>query len=458
MMRDYYCCDISFPNIDFDSYMVSAEIVKPIHHAHLYLNENTIELKVLFDPKTHFGHKFNRWAAEINWNAFGSQIQASGEDQNDGLDKIDFENSELTGISNGSNQFEGGFQYIIININTIKIYGNSSTENVNRAEFYLNDSGFEVVKNYYTPLLGDDGSFNFSRMNGMDVFYPLENSEFRPEFNFRSTDNKNHNQAKIIKFPKIEFRFNNQVTELEVIKYADVIRTIASFYFHKPIDYITSIVYLEKHTITIKKIQKNIRSESSGNLWGFKNYWNFHELLNSDWQKSSLANYDRLKIVISRFLHAVDVYDSSKFLIYYSIIEYLKATHKEIKSEFSFIGSKRDKSKVCDEALELMLAIVQQNEQEEFKRKWTSLKSDLKYRPMKEPLEEFLTKSKIEIKNCTITLNRLVEIRNSLIHGSSKVITTDEIDKANKLLYRISGILILQLMGINEWKMDLELK
>ena len=458
-MKDYYCFDISFPNIDFDSQMTSAEKSKPIHHAHLYSKENEIEIRILFESKTYLGQKISHWVSTINWKSFGSFIETINANQNDRLEKIDLTEATLLSVKNGSNQYEGSLEYVIVNIDVVKLYWKPWLEKNNTAEFYLNDSGFEALKSFYTPLLKTvEGEFSFKRMNGMDVFYNISKGKFRPEFNFCIKGDKSKSETKIIKEPKLQFIYNESITEEEALKYGEIVRVITSFYFHSDINYTLTRLHLERNTITIKRISKLNYREPTGNFWGFKNFWSFNKFLSSNWQESSIANYDKLTIVINRFLHALDVYDSSKFLIYYSIIEYLKAADKEIKSEFSFADTKKNRTKLCNEAIDKLLEMVPQTEKDEFKTKLTSFRSDLKFRPMKRPLKEFLSKSKLEIENCSIDLKRLVEIRNSLIHGSSEVITNDELEKANNLLYRITGILILQLMGISEWKLNLELK
>lgn len=456
-MKDYYCLDISFPNIDFDEYWPIGDKSETIHHAHLYSKENEIEIKIFFNDKTYFGEKFLHWASHINWKKFGSFIKISNEQKNNRVEKIDMSNSYLLGITNGSSQYENGTKYVTFKINWIKFYWQPNKEELNTAEFYLNSIGFNAVKDFYAPLFGLNGEFNITRMNGMDVYYPLENVEFRPEYHFVPRDNRSGLEAKITKEPKIQFRYKANVSEIDAIKYADLIRIIASFYFHMPIDYILSRIHTETNTITIKKIQKKDLNYESDNLAALNNYWDFHTLMSSNWQKSALDNYNVLSNVVSRFLHAIDVYDSSKFLIYYSIIEYLKAMSDGIKSEFSFIGTKKTKNTKCDDAINILLELVSEEEKEEFKTRLNSLRSDLKFRPMKKPLEEFLLKHEIDLKGCEIDLNKLVEIRNSLIHGSSKNIDYDELEKANKLLYRITGILILQLIGVKEWELNLKL-
>ncbi|MBN8702990.1 MAG: hypothetical protein J0M08_07990 [Bacteroidetes bacterium] len=453
---DYLCFELSFPDIDFDKFYEHSEKVKASHHVHLYTKENEIELRILFEPKTYFGNKLCKWLEGINWRKFGSFLEIKVNSRNNpNLQKIDISDSALIGFKVGSKQFEGNYEYISIKIDIVKLYWLPSQESINTGEFYLNDSGFELVKKYYAPLFGTDDKFSISRMNGMEAYYNIEKASFRPEFNFCFNDD--NREAKIIKEPKIQFIYKEKVTEIEAIKYASLISSIASFYFHSSINYTFSRIHLEAGTIEIKKISRKDFLPPNGNLWGFKNYGDFHELMNSNWQRSSLDNYNKLTIVVSRFLHAKNVYDSSKFLIYYSIIEYLKAMDDEINSKFSFISSKRIKNTKCDEAIDILIEIVSQEEKEEFKAKLNSLRNDLKYRPMKRPLEEFLLKNKIDITNCSIDLKKLVGIRNSLIHGSTKIINYDELEQANKLLYRISGILILQLIGVDKWELDLKL-
>jgi hypothetical protein len=52
----------------------------------------------------------------------------------------------------------------------------------------------------------------------------------------------------------------------------------------------------------------------------------------------------------------------------------------------------------------------------------------------------------------------LYQLRNNIIHGSIEKVNAEELRKANILLYRINGILILNLMGIKDWKLKLKIK
>jgi hypothetical protein len=53
---------------------------------------------------------------------------------------------------------------------------------------------------------------------------------------------------------------------------------------------------------------------------------------------------------------------------------------------------------------------------------------------------------------------KIKDIRDKLTHGSINKINHDQLEIANILLYRITGILILNLLGINEWTLDTKIK
>jgi hypothetical protein len=92
------------------------------------------------------------------------------------------------------------------------------------------------------------------------------------------------------------------------------------------IDYSLRRIHLPEYTITIKTIKKqnlydNKMSRSSGLLHGFKNLWDFHKFLKSDWQKETLRNFKLISKSVELFNQALLVDSNSEFLIRYNIIE-----------------------------------------------------------------------------------------------------------------------------------------
>ncbi len=75
-MSIYHCLDIEFKNIDFSAYSTKGKIkVSKVHHAHLTLKDNEIELKILFDYQSYFGDKFMNWTNKIDFKKFGSFLK-----------------------------------------------------------------------------------------------------------------------------------------------------------------------------------------------------------------------------------------------------------------------------------------------------------------------------------------------------------------------------------------------
>ncbi len=456
-MKDYYFVDIEFINVDFNNYYIQGKKeVEKIHHTHIYVNDNEIELRIFYDDKTYFGEKLSYWAQGIAWEKFGTFIKTSNETKNDRVKKIDLSEAKLLSTQTSTSNYEGKSKFVVLKIDLIKFYWNSVQSELNTGEFYLNDIGFKVVKPFYSHLFGMNEKFNLRRMKGRNNKFRFEKCKFRPEFNAYSKDDRNTRVASVIKEPKIQFQYTTGTTEKDAIFYADVVKLLSRFYFNSHIDYIFCIIHLPEHTITIKKVEKHSVLDRNGSLWGFDNSWKFDEFIKFKWQKNILKNYQLLEKIIELFNQASLVDNNSEYLIRYNIIELCnkqKPTTEKFKEKLK--GTKK-KAKY-DQALKLLLETVDELEHKDFLNKWTSLKGKLEYKPIKSPLVTFLESQDLNVSEFPISVNRLKEIRDALTHGSLNKINNEELRRANILLYRINGILILNLIGIKDWKLKTEL-
>jgi hypothetical protein len=104
------------------------------------------------------------------------------------------------------------------------------------------------------------------------------------------------------------------------------------------------------------------------------------------------------------------------------------------------------------------LETININEHEDFKKRWQSVLANLQYKPMENQLVSFLKNQGIETNTFPISIKDLRELRNNISHGSIDNVKVELLRKANILLYRISGILILNLMGIKDWKLNTIIK
>ena len=464
-MSEFHCLDIEFPNVDFNSYYIKSKTeVNNVHHAHLKTTQDEIELKIFYEDSSYFGEKLATWSSTIDFKKFGSFIKAvvTPNHTNERLQKVDLSEAKLCGLSNGSNYYEGNKKYVVVKIDTVKFYWNPNEENKNTAEFYLDDKGFRVVEPFYgifgpKSFFKNDGKFEISRMNDSTKFYKLGKSYFRPEFNVYSKDNKKDRTATIVKEPKFQFKYQNGITEKETAFYGDVVLMLASFYHHIKIDYTLRRIHLLENTISIKNIEQKNYFDTSGNLWGFEIHWDFNKFLQASWQKETLKNFDLLSKAITLFNQSLLVDSSSAFLIRYNIIEICGKSSEE-DSIWNFTIKNDELDNFFNETKNNISKIIDKKEQEHFNNKWISILNIIKSKSLRKQLEDSLTKNDIDVEILPIKTGKIVQLRNNITHGSIDKVKTEDLRKANILLYRISGILILNLMGIKEWKLNIEIK
>jgi hypothetical protein len=464
-MSEFHCLDIEFPDVDFTTYYVkSKKEISKVHHAHMFARTDEIELRIFYEDETYFGEKLSVWSNTIDYKKFGSfiKVQATENHTNERIQKIDISKAELCGISSGSNYYEGNKKYVIVKIDTVKFYWNPNEENINTGEFYLDDKGFRVVNPFYgvfgsKTFFKNDGKFEINRMNDSKKFYKLGKSSFRPEFNVYSKDNKKDRTATIIKEPKIQFKYQNGITEKEAVFYGDVVLMLASFYHHIKIDYTLRRIHLPENTITIKNIEEKNFFDTSGNLWGFEINWDFNKFLQASWQKETVKNFELLSKAIALFNQSHLVDSSSAFLIRYNIIEICGKTSVN-DAIWNFTLKNDELDKFFNDTRESISNIIDTTEQEYFNNKWISIQNIIKSKSLRKQLEDSLIKHNINVETLPIRTSQIVQLRNNITHGSIDKVDTEQLRRTNILLYRISGILILNLMGIKDWKLNTEIK
>lgn len=464
-MNEFHCLDIEFPDVDFNSYYSRGKTeIEKIHHAHLYANDEKIELRIFYDDQTYFGEKLTTWGSNIDPKKFGSfiKVEVTNNDTNERLQKVDLSEATFLSGTNSTSYYEGENKYVIVRIDTVKLYWNPVEDKNNTGEFYLDDKGFRVVEPFYSflsPKTWDknDGNFNIGRMKGSKRFYKLGKSTFRPEFNFVANDDYKNRTATVTKEPKIQFKYKNGITEKEAVSYGDVVLMLASFYYHIKIDYIYRRIHLPENTITIRNIEQKNFYNRSGNLLGFEICWNFNKFLQESCQTETIKNIALLSKTITLFNQSHLVDNSSAFLIRYNIIEICdKQKRKNIK--FKLALDKKQTKEKQDEALKILLETININEHEDFKKRWQNVLGNLQYKPMKNQLVSFLESQGIDPNTFPVNINNLKELRDKITHGSIDNVDIELLRKANTLLYRINGILILNLMGIKDWKLNTKIK
>ena len=144
----------------------------------------------------------------------------------------------------------------------------------------------------------------------------------------------------------------------------------------------------------------------------------------------SIHFFNQVSKAITLFNQSHLVDNSSAFLIRYNIIE-ICDKQKQSKEKFTLTLNKKQRKAKQDEALSKLLETIKSTEHEEFKKRWQNVQSLLQNKPMKIQLISFLENQNLDPKTFPVSII---------------------------LLYRISGILILNLMGIKDWKLNTEIK
>lgn len=463
-MSEFYCLIIEFPNIDLNPfYITGKELLKQSYHAHLYTKKDEIELKIFYKPQTLFGEKLMHWSSGIDLRKFGSflNVELGNNPLHPHLQRIDLSNAKLLRSYSYSDDYEQGDRYIILHIDQAKFYWNLNEEKKHSAEFYLDDKGFRVVQSFYLPLtpssfFKNDGNFNMRRMRESTRFYKLNTSLFRPEFNFVTKDDTKNRVARITKEPKIQFKYQTGISEDTAPKNGDILLTIISFYHHIKIDYILRRIHLSDCTIVIKNIEQKNFLNTRGNLQSFGLDWSLNQFLRSNWQKETLLNYNTIAKAVELFNQSHLVDNFSAFLIRFNIID-ICDKQKSKDDKFSYILNKVERKKREEKALAELLKTIEPNEHEEFKKRWHDNYSKLQYKPMKSQLTSFLESQNLNPAIFPVSIKELRNIRNSIIHGRIDQVDEEQLRKTSILLYRISGILILNLMGIKAWRLNTEI-
>lgn len=462
-MIDPYCLNIEFPEVDLSPYNDDNLQMSRFYHAHLYLRKDEIELRIFYEYKSSFGEKLEAWISQHDFTKFGKFIKVNVDNHIfKHLNNIDFSDSKLISISNGTNYYEDNQKYVTLYFDTVKLYWSTKQAKKNTADFYLDDKGFRIVEPFYglfapqSPIL-NNGKFEMKRMKDSDQFFEFQKCSFRPEFSFYWKDSRKDRTPTIVKEPKIRFKYNNPVTEEEALYYGEVVLLLASFYYHINIEYTSLQIHVAEHSIIIKRIEEKNFLDKRGGLNGFGIVGSFQDFLHLNWKAGVHDNYSVLLKAIKLFNQSLIVDDSSAFIIRYNIIEICgKKTPEDSKWKFNL--EKSDIQSFFVDIKERIKNVIDDSDRAAFESKWPSVEKTIQSKSLRKQLEDTFQKNNIDSTALPIRTNKIVELRNYITHGSLESVNSEELRKANILLYRISGILILNLMGVREWSLNSEIK
>jgi hypothetical protein len=450
---EHYCFDIIFPEKLIDFASPNEKDGSSKFHAHLYTKESSIELRIFFGFSI-LTAEFSLWLYNGKLEKAFAKCIATNINKENNTQQIDFSESKIIGHSIYGNQIENGLgEYFKITLSSVRIYLELSYHLQNSADFYMNSVGFDLVKDFHSLMSGNNGEFKIGRTKGCEEFYKFENIEFRPEFDFNYSDDRNDTKAIIEKKPKIRFTFPKESSEKEILRCAEIVRLLGSFYMHNNIEYNFTRIHLQNCTLLIYKSKGKEYQQSTMGLHGFGLIWDFHELMLSDWQNSALLNYKLLSKIIPLFVQSMLVDHHSSLLILCNIFEYCMGGFKTDNEKYPLFLSEEQTNEKHEAAFKLFLETIDSKYHKEFLDKWKFQLDKLKTRPEKSKWSEYIISKSIEVPQI-ISIDKIKKIRDNITHGSLDRVKETEIKKANALLYGISGILILQYLNIQQGNLD----
>lgn len=461
-MEKEYCVNIEFPEVNFDDLIQGREECPKKFHAHFLPKENEIELQIFFPANSFFEHKFSKWLNTISWRDFGKYLKVDLLTKGTRMKTIHFDEASILNFSSSSNINTKLGKWISIKLDYVKTYWQPIKDNIGSAEFYLNENGFKFVSEFYAVMWPTkDNEFTFSKMNYVLDQYNLGKIQFSPQFNLVNSDSRDKQQATITKEPKIQISFIDSIKEIELIKHTQLISSVISFYYKKPIDFTFSRIHLKNKTITIKRIlNNNAFSVSDFTIYpvytGFGIDSLFRKLKQNTFSDKSIS---QLNVVIEKFWQSQFVDSRSAVLLKFAILELFKVGFKTSTDSYVLKESVTKRTILKDVKNMLLEAIESDFERKDFENKWNSyLSQKILNKTMKSPFEEFLRSKGMEPDSFAVSFSEIKKVRDSITHGSIEKYSLEELDKVNAMLYRICIGLILGELIDGDWREYVDFK
>lgn len=328
------------------------------------------------------------------------------------------------------------------------IIPNKYKEFVNEGMAFLNKNGLNVVNSFYSYFtnLVDKNEFSISRMERMKDFYNAKEISFRPELEFTSNEKRGSEEFTIKKIPTINYKFTDVNFE-QAKRSLTIICNFLSFCFG------IRIIFEKLRYITEEKIfiyrdtspnNKTFVSDFSVVFYHLEENYHIDKILKTNWYANYLKKEKQFDKAIDNYLHSREVDLSASFLLLFNIIEVFNIKQKIEK--FEFIETKEDSYNKAFE--QIAKSLVNKEDTDLLKDKWTGLINKLEIKPLKSPLEQTLTLNNINPSDFGHSFGRLKKTRDKLTHGSVNSIKEKDLKSQIFCLRKVTSRLILANLGL----------
>ena len=446
MKNEIYCVEII---IEEDSFKDSINRF----HSHLEINNNEILLLIYNVPNNpRFKHVFHDFLKKIHYRNLGKYISIIDKNSfiENRIQKIEITSSNCIGFTS---QMDSSNQDMIkLSLDEVFMYKSPSEEHIGKSAFYINDAGFDIISDNYTQLWSkNNDSFTYKKMKDIAPFHEIGNIRFTPKFNFQIKDSKREKESIIIKKPYFELIHDENISEIEILNTIKLINLISTFYSKNPIEFYNGYIFLKEYQIKIYKAIENRLTENKGTLFPVVRINNLDKLFSRiQIKKIDFSQLNKIEIMIQKFWQTNLVDIRSSILLNFAILEIAKDSNNG--TEQFEIKDTSHKNDVIADFKEKILSLIDEKEKIIFEKKFEFIIPKLFIKPLKSPLEDYLTSIGLVVDDFYPKFKTIKNVRDSITHGSISTHSLDKLESVNAMLYRISICIILDYLKIENWK------
>lgn len=346
-------------------------------------------------------------------------------------------------------RYSGTWNLFIFDFDAVTIVNEVEDER-NFATCKLNNIGFKLVSNFYSLLsYEEDDRFKVGKLPYDRI--QTKSYTIEPFFEYDYHSSKNEVDIKITKVPYLKLDFSESISYVKAKETIDVFVHGCTFFMHSTLDYNILNIQLNKRKYSTYKV---IQDSKLSNVIGFMTFGykiKPKDFLQKPWILDAMKNAELLKIIVPMFIQSMAVRQRTRFLIRYNIMEICKGGINYEKESFTFNKSTEQAFKSSLDSIKQTLPI---DERKDFEVRWKDLKKLIVFKPMKSEMEKFLLNKGFPLEDFPIEFSKITEIRNKLVHGSKNSYSDKYLEKINYLMYRLSGTLILDLIGFKDWEFN----
>ena len=423
-----------------------------INSATLNTNVSSVELKIYYDPENYFGEKVFEWIDTINSKKIGSFFLVHNASENADITQIYFTEAKLLKCSYGTEDDEGIRFCVFMTLDWVRIERPSEQGKQSQAKFLLNNNGFSVASKFFILFRREKNSFTMHQHN--KTSFVIQDAAFDFGFDYTYSDRGSNRTFETEKNPYL--KLEGVKDELEAIRYAQMICDVSTFYHQTKVGYFYCKIYLSDKVISIRSVQNKDFQADPYNLFHLEYSDNFEKFLRTEWWRGFSFNFKKLTKAIDNYNLAYKVDPRSTYLLLYNIFEILASGRQPSVQRFESILDETEESEFQRTAFEYLLKTIHPNEHKEFINKWEGIAKNLRIKQSTSAITDLINEV-VDVTKLPVSVKELAEIRNKITHGSSKIIPIDDLDFASRVIFRITGVLMLKMIGV-AGKVDLTIK